>query len=223
MGHYKCAANIVPKNIETMNFWTRNEGQLVATIGGIVIALIAAYLTFYFSNLQTKRKEKENYDGMLYVLHVELFWQNNQLDMLKRTLEKLKTTSINEREFVIENPPAQFNLAIIELCLEKIVDYKDYKHELVVLLVSYINQIKELNYILDFRNARDILSKINKNETREIEERIGDYFDVFDIEYIDKAKPNISMIRKIIENELKDYPKEKMIFKEDNKTIKINK
>lgn len=100
-----------------MNFWTRNEGQLIATIGGIVVALLAAYLTFYFSNLQTKRKEKENYDGMLYILHVELFWQNNQLDMLKRTLEKLKTTSINEREFVIENPPAQFNLAIIELCL----------------------------------------------------------------------------------------------------------
>jgi len=88
-----------------MSFWTRNEGQLIATIGGIVIALIVAYQTFYFSNLQTRNKGKENYEGMLYVPHVELFWQNSQLYMLKRTLENLKTTSINEREFVIENPP----------------------------------------------------------------------------------------------------------------------
>jgi len=168
------------------------------------------------------KKEKETYQGMLYVLHVELYWQNHHLDMLKKTLEKLKITSLDKREFVIENAPSEFNLLIVEKCLDKIVDYKNYKHELVVLLVSFINQIKELNYILDFRNARELMSKLGKDEALDIEGRIEDYFNTFNVEYIEKAKPNISMIRQIIEKELEDYPKEKMIFKESDKTIRIN-
>lgn len=206
-----------------MNFWTRNEGQIIGTLGGVLIALIAAYLTYYFSRLQVKRKEKKSYQGMLYILHLELFFHNDQLDRLRETLEKLKITSIDKREFVIENSPAELNLSIIEKCLDKIIDYEGFKHELVVFVVSYINLIKEFNYILDFRNARELMSKIVENENRDIEERIEDYFDTLNVEYIDKAKLNISEIRKIIENELKDYPRDKMIFKENNKSLKINK
>lgn len=219
--------------IDFMKFWNRNEGQLIGTAGGILIAILAAFLTYYLSNRQVNKKEKEamekemkkekeKYEGMLYVLHVELYWQNHQLDMLKNTLDKLKTTSIDKRKFVIENAPTEFNLLIVEKCLDKIIDYKDYKHELVVLLVSYINQIKELNYILDFRNARELISNMGKDETLDIEGRIEDYFNTFNAEYIEKIKPNISTIRQIIEEELEDYPREKMIFKEFDKTININ-
>jgi len=206
-----------------MNFWTRNEGQIIGTLGGTLIALIAACLTFYFSQLQAKRKERESYQSMMYVLHTELYWQNNQLDLLKRTLDELKKVSIKEREFVIENPPAEFNLSIVEKCLDKIIDYEDYNHKLVVFLVSYINQIKSLNNILDFRNVRELMSKTSKNETRDIEKLIEGYFNTFNVEYIDKAKPNISTIRKLIENELKDFPKEKMVFKEKDYTINVDK
>lgn len=206
-----------------MNFLTRNEGQIIGTLGGVLIALIAAYLTYYFSRLQVKRKEKKSYQGMLYILHLELYFHNDQLDRLRETLEKLKITSIDKREFVIENSPAEFNLSIIEKCLDKIINYEGFKPELVVFVVSYINLIKEFNYILDFRNARELMSKIIENENRDIEERIEDYFDTLNVEYIDKAKLNISEIRKIIENELKDYPRDKMIFKENNKSLKINK
>ncbi len=219
--------------IDEMSFWTRNEGQLIGTAGGVLIAILAAFLTYYLSNKQANKKEKEAmkkemkkekdaYQGMLYVLHVELYWQNHQLDMLKNTLEKLKITSLEEKEFVIENPPTMFNFSIVEKCLDKIIEYKDYKHELIVLVVSYINQIKDLNYILDFRNARKLMSKIVNDKTFDIEKQIEIYFNTFNIEYIDKAKPNISMIRNIIEKELEDYPSEKMIFKESDKTIKIN-
>jgi len=225
---------ILINDIYEMNFLNRNEGQLIGTAGGVLIAILAAFLTYYLSNRQANKKEKEamekemkkekeKYQGMLYVLHVELYWQNHQLDMLKKTLEKLKITSLNKREFVIENAPSEFNLLIVEKCLDKIVDYKEYKHELVVLIVSYINQIKELNYILDFRNARELMHKLGKDETLDIEGRIEDYFNTFNVEYIEKAKPNISMIRQIIEKELEDYPREKMIFTESDNTIIINK
>lgn len=217
-----------------MNFWTRNEGQLIGTAGGIIVAIIAAFLTYYLSKRQANKKEKEEmkkkmkkekdaYQGMLYVLHIDLYWQNHQLNMLKKTLEELKITSLDKREFVIENAPSEFNLSIVEKCLDKIIDYKDYKHELIVLLVSYINQIKDLNYILDFRNARELMKKMDKDEAFDVEKRIEDYFNTFDVEYIEKAKPTISMIRQIIEKELETYPREKMIFKESDKTIRIDK
>lgn len=222
MGHYKCAANIVPKNIETMNFWTRNEGQIIGTLGGVLIALIAAYLTYYFSRLQAKRKEKESYLGMLYILHLEFYFHNDQLDRLRETIEKLKVSSIEKREFVIENPPAEFNLSIVEKCLDKIIDYECFKHEIVIFVVSYINLIKEFNYILDFRNARELMSKIRLNENIDIVEKIEGYFDTINVEYIDKAKLNISELRRIIENELKDFPRDKIIAKEFNKSL-INK
>ena len=224
---------ILINNIEEMNFWTRNEGQLIGTVGGVLIAILAAFLTYYLSNIQANKKEKdamkkemkkekETYQGMLYVLSVELYLQSHQLDMLKKTLEKLKITSLDKREFVIENAPSEFNLLIVEKCLDKIIDYKDYKHELIVLLVSYINHIKELNFILDFRNARELMSKLGTDETLDIEGRIEDYFNTFDVEYIKKARLNISMIRQIIEKELEDFPREKMIFRESDKTIRIN-
>lgn len=220
---------ILFNNIDKMNFWIKNEGQLIGTAGGVLIAILAAFLTYYLSNNQTNKKEKkamkkemEKYNGILYVLHVELYCQNNQLDMLKNTLEKLKITSLNKGEFVIENSPSEFNLLIVEKCLDKIVDYKDYKHELIVLLVSFINQIKLLNYILDFRNARELMSKLGKDEAIDIKGRIEDYFNTFNVEYIEKAKQSISMIRQIIEIELQEYPKEKMIFKEYEKTVMIN-
>ena len=151
-----------------MNFWTRNEGQIIGTLGGVIIALIAAYLTYYFSRIQAKRKERKSYQGMLYILHLELYFQNDQLYRLRETIEKLKITSIDKREFVIENPPAEFNLSIIEKCLDKIIDYEGFKHELVVFVVSYINIIKEFNYILDFRNARELMSKISSSSIHKV-------------------------------------------------------
>jgi len=58
----------------------------------------------------------------------------------------------------------------------------------------------------------------------EIEQRIADYFNVLNNEYINKTQPVISDIRKLIENELKDYPKEKIVCSENDrtKTNKIN-
>lgn len=196
-----------------LGFWERNEGQLVATIGGILIAIIAAYLTYLLSLYQINKKEKDAYQGLLYTLHVELYWQNHHFELLKKTLYRLKITSIQNKKFVFESTPMQFDLTIIEKGLLNVIDYKYYNYELVALLTSYINQIRDINHFLDFKNASDLLN--NLNDKPDIEQLIAGYFNDLNIEYINKTQPVISRIRKIIENELKNYPKEKMVFKEN--------
>ena len=44
--------------ISNMTFWGENEGTILATLGGIFIAIIAAFLTFMFSQYQISKKEK---------------------------------------------------------------------------------------------------------------------------------------------------------------------
>jgi len=203
-----------------LNFWERNEGALIGAIGGLLIAILAAYLTYFFSVRQAQKKEKDAYLGLLYTLHVELYWQNHHFDLLKKTLVKLKSASIENNSFVIESSPMQFNLSIIETGLLKVIDYKYYDYRIVALLTSYLNQIRDINYFLDFKNANELIH--NFNDKHEIEQRIADYFNVLNNEYVNKTQPVISDIRKLIENELKDYPNEKMVCAENNKTM-INK
>lgn len=82
-------------------------------MGGLLIAILAAYLTYFFSVRQAQKKERDAYQGLLYTLHVELYWQNNHFDLLKVTLDKLKDASIENKSFVLESSPMQFNLSII--------------------------------------------------------------------------------------------------------------
>lgn len=200
-----------------LNFWERNEGDLIGAMGGLLIAILAAYLTYFFSVCQAQKKERDAYQGLLYTLHIELYWQNNHFDLLKVTLNKLKDASIENKSFVLESSPMQFNLSIIETGLLKAIDYKYYNHEIVALLTSYLNQIRDINYFLDFKNANMLLHNLANKQ--EIEQRIGDYFNVLNNEYITRTQPVISDIRKMIENELKDYPKDKMVCAENRKTI----
>ena len=200
-----------------LSFLQRNEGQLVGTAGGILIAFLATYLSYRYSGYQNRKKEKTHYQGILYTLHVELYWQNIHFDLLVKTLENLKIVSIQNKSFVIEDSPMQFDLTIIEKGLANIIEYKNYKHELVALLVSHLNQIRSINQFIDFKNV----STLNKNlqEKKIVEKSIEGYFDTLSKEYINKTQPGISGIRKMIEDELKDYPKDKMVFIERNNTL----
>ena len=101
----------------------------------------------------------------------------------------------------------------METSLIKIIEYKNYNYELLALLTSYLNQLRDINYFLDFRTTNELLNKsepiINRGEI------ISAYFTTFEEQYINKTKPVISDIRKIIENELKDYPQNIMILTEN--------
>lgn len=189
-------------------FWVRNEGQLVGTIGGVIIAILAAGLTYYFSQRQIDKKEQNAYNGLLYTLYVELYWQDHHFVLLKETLSKLEFVSIKNNEFVLQEAPMQFDLSITEQVLLKSIDYKHFNHDLVALLTSYQNQVRDINYFLDFNKASYLLR--NLNDDVEKKKRISDYFSVLKNEYINKTQPVIADLREIIKNELKDYPKEKL-------------
>lgn len=203
-----------------LNFWERNEGELIGSLGGLLIAILAAYLTYFFSEQHALKKEKDAYQGLLYTLHLELYWQKNHFVLLRKTLDKLKTASIEKQSFVLESSPMQFNVSIIETVLLKVIDYKYYDYKIVALLTSYLNQIRSINYFLDFKNAKELMHNLNNKQ--EIEQRIVDYFNVLNNDYIDKTQSVIPDIRKLIEIELKDYPKENMVCAESGKTM-INK
>jgi hypothetical protein len=77
-----------------------------------------------------------------------------------------------------------------------------------------MNQIRNINYFIDFNNANAILLKVENNAEKKL--HIKNYFAILRDQYINETKPVISQIRILIEKELKTYPKEKIINRELN-------
>jgi len=195
-----------------INFWDRNEGQIISTAGGIIVAILAAFLTYFLAKRQNISQERDYYQGILSTLHVELYWHNHHFDLLKKTLDKLESESIRKKSFLIERAPMQFNLSIIESSIENITGYKRFNPQLLALLTSYQNQIRNINYFLDFTNANEIIMSIENSQEKE--NRIADYFQVIRTEYIIKTQPVISDMRRIIEKKMNKKYRKKLILKE---------
>jgi hypothetical protein len=44
--------------MDDINFWQRNEGSIIATFGAAIIAILAAFLTYYLSQRQIRKNNK---------------------------------------------------------------------------------------------------------------------------------------------------------------------
>lgn len=195
-----------------LNFWQRNEGSIIGTFGAALIAVLAAFLTYYLSQKQIKKNNKNSYQGLLYALHIELDGHKHHFSLLENSLEAIEKVSIENDEFIIKSPPTQFNLLICENTISRIIDYKKFNHEIVALLTSYMNQIRNINYFIDFNNANAIISKVENNAEKKL--HIKNYFSALKEQHIIKTESIISQIRIIIEEELSDYPKEMIVNRE---------
>jgi hypothetical protein len=195
------------------SFLQRNEGELIGALGGAFIAILAALLTYLLSKRQVQKKEKRIYHGQLYILHVELYWHKNSLKLLSNSINELKNASMRDREILIENFPLTVDSAVIDASLKNIIEYKNFNHGIVALLVSYQNQLRNIIKALDFKNAKELLeNKINEDQ---IVDSIQEYFDVLNSQYLDKVQLMVPDIRKHIEQELKEYKLEKLILVEE--------
>jgi len=190
-----------------IDFLHRNEGQLFGIMGGIIVAIIASFMTYWLSQIQILQNDKKAYKSLIYTLLVEVTWHKNHLKLLKGTLGDIRIASELEHTFVLKEPPMQFSLSIIEASLPKIVNYRIYNSRLVTLLTSYLNQIRDINHYLDFKNAGILLNYIK--DIKDIDCKITSYFYVLNTEYLDKAMINIEDIRNLISKELKGFIKEK--------------
>lgn len=114
------------------NILKRIVDQFKVNNGGIAIAILAAFLTFSFSQYQENQQDKKNYEGLLYVIHVEMVWQKNHFLLLRNTLSQLKKASTDSHSFIIQDSPMQFNLAMLETSLTKVIEYKKFNHKLVL-------------------------------------------------------------------------------------------
>jgi len=185
--------------VSNLTFWERNQGDIIGTLGAGIIAIFAAFLTYYIQRQQLKYA----YQGFLYVLYIELINHNNNFKLLKDTLAKAKLISIEKRDFIFEKAPMQFSLLIIENTLSKATNYKKFNHKLIALLTSYADNIRNINYFLDFTNAKEIIT--HQEQGQNIEHQIADYFETLNIEYIEKTQPVIKDLLKQISVELKNY------------------
>jgi hypothetical protein len=195
-----------------ISFWIRNEGQIIGSVSAAIVAVLAAFLAAWLTHRYVNIKDKDYYQGLLYTLHTELFWHDNRIEKLNKDIAELKRLSIKKQTFILTNAPMQFDLVIIEQCLANIIKHKRFNHALIAFLTSYQNLVKEINFFLDFENANEIL--INNTQLQDKDTRIESYYIVLE-EHINKAQIALLDIRSLIEHELDDYHK--------NKLIKINK
>jgi hypothetical protein len=189
------------------NFWKRNEGQLI----GLVIALIVAYFAAQVSARLTAKQINEErvraYQGHLYTLHTELYWHNHHLNLLRNSLNLLAETATDKEDFLVKKPVFLIDTQLTDQILLNLIVYKEYDHTLVVLCTSYSNQIKSLNYFLDFENASELM----KNMTDE-DKSIEPYISQLDKEYITKTQSTIFEIQIILQQELSHLPNEETLF-----------
>lgn len=194
-------------------FWARNEGEIIGAIGGLLIAIVAAILTNWISKKHADKKEHNTYIGYVYTLHSELAFQSHQFKLLISSLDSYRRVSLASHRFVIDHLPAQFNIELIETLILKMLDYKNFNSLVVVKLLAYVSQAKAIIEYIDFHNANQLLENLITDEDKD--ECINLYLDNINNEYVNKMIPLISEIRLNIENkDLKDYSKEKLLFKE---------
>lgn len=192
-----------------LNFWQRNEGEIVGTLGAFLIAILASLWGSYLTKKNITRKETNNYNGVLSLIHTELDAQKHHLDLLRNTIEDLLIASKTKQQILIEELPMKFDLSILDYAIFKLYEYKDYNNEISSLLVNYRNLIKEVNESLVFKNP---IKMINEGII-DVETTINTYFETLDKEYFDKMDKAIKMIKVLIEKNIDD--KKKLVLKEN--------
>jgi len=185
------------------NFWQRNEGEIVGTLGAFMIAILASLYASYLTKKNIRRKETDNYNGILSLIHTELGAQKQHLNLLRNTLKNLLDASVINKNIPIDELPMKFDLSILDYAIFKVYEYKDYHHGIPALLVHYRNLIKGVNTSLEFKNS---IKMINEG-IYDVENTITSYFDVLDSEYLDKMNLTIKTINDLIEENIDDKKK----------------
>ncbi|MEX2514206.1 MAG: hypothetical protein WD398_14985 [Cyclobacteriaceae bacterium] len=185
------------------NFWQRNEGEIVGTLGAFMIAILASIYASYLTKKNIRLKDTDIYNGILSLIHTELGAQKQRLNLLRNTLKILLDASVTNKNFPINELPMKFDLSILDYALLKIYEYKDYHQEISTLLVHYRNLIKGVNTSLEFKNS----IKMINDGIGEVEDTIASYFNVLDKEYLDKMNLAIETINDLIEENIDDKKK----------------
>jgi len=192
-----------------------NEGALVGAIGGLMIAIIASFLTHFFSNYRQRAKEKTLYIGLLQTMLIEITYQKHQLEKIGESVKSFMELSIERKKFVADSIPIPLNLSISDSILSKIIDYKRYERSVFVNLAIYLNQLRDVNTYLNFKIARDINSTLN--DAIVSENSIQVYFSVLQNDHINRAKTGNVKLKLLIEKELHKFPKEQVSIIENIK------
>lgn len=178
-----------------MIFFEKYDGQIISTLGASMVAILAAFLTYFLSKWQMNNKAKKYYQGLNKTLLCELKLQENQLHILQNSLSDLKKASIIKKEFVVNNIPLKFHTLYIETILINIVKYDNFDMHLVANIQALLFNLRDINFVLDFHTANELLLKLDK---KGLETYIVNYYDRIDQENINKTKLCISQIIKLL-------------------------
>ena len=204
------------KEFDKKETWIeKNSGSLVGSIGGAFTAILAAFLTNYFSVQSRKKKDKKIYEGVLYSIHTELHWQLNHTGALRNQLNEIERISKLNEEFCVEKAPNSIDTRYLEYCRQRLLEYDDFDHKIVALLSTHINLLNDTNVNIDFRVAQKLKAPEGERLTKEM---IGKYFSKIEEDNLQKIEISVPLIRTHIEKELEGFPEELFIESEFKKS-----
>ena len=164
---------------------------------GIIIAIVAAALTFYFSRLSENKNAKLTYFKTFEIIEASFDWNLSQINRLDTSLTLLKEKSIKSKTIIIDEFPVSFNSSIIQASVDKLIRYKKSDEQLIKLLIFYSNHLEELNYQIKFEAVNKTIKGLDEER---IEEDISTYFNSIQSEYLDKLKTEIEICKQIMKN-----------------------
>lgn len=191
-----------------MTWIERNEGAIVGSfIGALlagIIAIISVYLTARSSKIQRREREIEIYCGLLYSIKIELLYHSKTHINLIEELEVIKHNSLLSNEIITDSPSRNISLIFLLEVRNKLIDTELFNTNILLLISAYINKCELINNDIKFERLIKISEKFKENVN--FQESTKSYFDIV-IKQIGDLQNSIPDIISYINSDLQSFGK----------------
>ena len=183
-----------------MNFFLRNEGEIVGGFLSGLVALFAFYLGIRFQ----RRKEKKIYVGNLFSLLTELEWKKGTIDRLVRELNTIKKESVKEGEIITKHASTTISTENLLKIRDNIISFESVNSKVLLLLNVVINFSFEINPSLNFGRPIELIEGKDNMEQKSI--AIEGYFSNLIESHVQKLQLAIRHLSEEVKSEVNKYP-----------------
>ncbi len=201
-------------NIPDSSFLKRNEGEIVGSLLGALLAGLIAIISILATHQNNKKIQdrrfiidktyRENvYCNLLVAVHSELSGHNYFSKQLKKLLPELNRILIEKGELPISKIPVEFSFEFIDECRLKLMDYDYYNVEILNLLGIYQNLTKGLQNNLNISEINNF--KYEFSSKTDFEKDINIFFEAL-LNNLDELNDRRVNLQKLIIEDLDKFP-----------------
>ena len=166
----------------------------------VLVAVISAWLAYNYTLKATSKNQEEAYYSTLCIIKYEVNWHQQAIQACRESMYSLKEASIEKEKIVLTDYQLRISDVLIQKSLDNIISHHSFNRSLALSLTVYMNQIREINFYLDFRRGIQLLENFQTKQERD--DAIESYFNVLENEFLTKTEKTTSEIIQTIDDQL---------------------